>query len=245
MPIRITVFRRISISKETYKDLKLYLEYELAPFPLALFSEGGITKSTKSALYTLFNTTTKDVRVTQFYIVFGGGLLLHKVILQIDARLLTICESYIHFITKNYHGRRCTVVFDGYCSSTSSTKLAEQQRRYRLSKSADIHSTEDTEINIKQEDFLSNKFNEIRVINMLKVKLEDNGIKTLQAESDADVLIVDTALEMSETTSVGNVGEDVDLIVLLMAKPDAHKDIIFIKPGRGKIIDSFFSSQDL
>jgi hypothetical protein len=80
---------------------------------------------------------------------------------------------------------------------------------------------------------------------MLKVKLEDKGIRTLQAESDADVLIVDTAVEMSETTAVGIVGEDVDLIVLLMAKADAHKDIIFIKPGRGKIRDSFFSSQEL
>lgn len=239
------LFRRISISKNTNEDLKLYLEYELAPFPLALFSEGGMRKSTKSALYKLFNTTTKDVRVAQLYIIFDGGLLLHKIIWQKGAKILTICDSYINFITKNYHGRGCTVVFDGYSSSTLSTKLAEQQRRYRLSKSADICFTEDTEINVKQEDFLSNKFNKIRLINMLKVKLENNGIKTLQAESDADVLIVDTAVEMSETTSVGIVGEDVDLIVLLMAKADAHKDIIFIKPGRGKIRDSFFSSQDL
>ena len=80
---------------------------------------------------------------------------------------------------------------------------------------------------------------------MLKVKLEDNGIRTLQAESDADVLIVDTAVEMSETTAVGIVGEDVDLIVLFMAKADAHKYIIFIKPGRGKTNDSLFSSQEL
>jgi len=53
---------------------------------------------------------------------------------------------------------------------------------------------------------------------MLKVELEDNGIRTLQAESDEDVLIVDMAVEMSETTAVCIVGEDVDLIVLLMAK---------------------------
>lgn len=76
---------------------------------------------------------------------------------------------------------------------------------------------------------------------MLKVKLEDNGIRTLEAESDANVLIV----EMSETAAVGNVGENVDLIVLLMAKADAHNDSIFIKPGRGKTRDSLFSAQKL
>jgi len=80
---------------------------------------------------------------------------------------------------------------------------------------------------------------------MLKVKLEDNGIRTLQAESDADVVIVNTAVEMSETTAVCILGEDVDLIVLLMAKADAYKDIIFIKSRRGKMRDSLFSSREL
>lgn len=41
---------------------------------------------------------------------------------------------------------------------------------------------------------------------MLKVKLGGNGIRTLQAESDADVLIADTVMEISETTAVGIVG---------------------------------------
>ncbi|CAG9822796.1 unnamed protein product [Phaedon cochleariae] len=45
--------------------------------------------------------------------------------------------------------------------------------------------------------------------------------------------------------AVGIVGEDVDLIVLLMAEADAHNGIIFIKPGRRETRDSFFSSQEL
>lgn len=98
-------------------------------------------------------------------------------------------------------------MFDGYCSSTSITKVAEQQRSYRLSKSTDMHFTKYTEINVKQEDFLSNKYNKSSLINTLKVKLEDNGIRTLQVESDVDVLIVNKAVEMSETTAVGIVGE--------------------------------------
>jgi len=71
------LFQRISISKKTDEDLKLYMEYELAPFPLALFSESGMRKSTKSALYKLFNTTTKDVHVAQIHIVFDRILHLY------------------------------------------------------------------------------------------------------------------------------------------------------------------------
>lgn len=60
--------------------------------------------------------------------------------------------------------------------------------------------------------------------------LEDNRIKTLQAES--------------ETTAVGSMGGDVDFIVLSIAKADMHKNIIFIKYVYGKITSSF-SSQEL
>lgn len=60
---------------------------------------------------------------------------------------------------------------------------------------------------------------------MLKVKLQDDGIRTLHADSDADVLI---------TTTVGIVSEAVYFLVLLMYKAYVHKDIIFIKPGHGK-----------
>lgn len=136
-------------------------------------------------------------------------------------------------------------MFDGYTSSSSSTKVAEQQRRYRLSKSADIHFNQETVITVKQEDFLSNVYNKSRLINMLKVTLQAHGVRTLQAQNDADVLIVDTAVELSHTTAVAVIGEDVDLIVLLMAKTPGDQDIIFVKPGRGNIKPSLFSTQEL
>lgn len=66
-------------------------------------------------------------------------------------------------------------------------------------KSVDIRFTEDKKIF---------KVRKSRLINMLNVKLEDSGIGTFQAESDAVVLIVNTAEEMSETTSVGILGKD-------------------------------------
>lgn len=57
-------------------------------------------------------------------------------------------------------------------------------------------------------------------------KLGEDRIRTLQTDSDEVVLIKNTAVEMLETVDVGVVGEDIILIVLLMAKADAHKDVI-------------------
>lgn len=56
---------------------------------------------------------------------------------------------------------------------------------------------------------------------MLKEKPEHNGIMTIYSESDEDVLIVDTAVEISVTTVVSIVGEDVEFIILLMVEADA------------------------
>lgn len=79
---------------------------------------------------------------------------------------------------------------------------------------------------------------------MLKVTLQAHGIRTLQARNVADVLIVDMAMELSHTTAVAVIGEDVDLIVLLMAKTPSDQNIIF-KPGRGNIKPTLFSTQGL
>lgn len=57
-------------------------------------------------------------------------------------------------------------------------------------------------------------------------KLGEDRIRTLQTDSDEVVLIKNIAVEMLETVDVGVVGEYINLIVLLMAKADAHKDII-------------------
>jgi hypothetical protein len=46
-----------------------------------------------------------------------------------------------------------------------------------------------------QETFLSNRFNKNRLICTLMKKLENVNIKSRQAKDDADVLIIETAIE--------------------------------------------------
>uniref|UniRef100_A0A8D8XVK0 Uncharacterized protein n=1 Tax=Cacopsylla melanoneura TaxID=428564 RepID=A0A8D8XVK0_9HEMI len=77
------LFQRISINE----DLVEFLNYEMAPFPLASFNENGMRKTVMSVLYTLFEPTEKTVTQSEHAIVVDGGFLLHKVVWQRDTHL--------------------------------------------------------------------------------------------------------------------------------------------------------------
>ena len=124
----LMIFQRISISKQTDEDLKTYMKYELAPFPLSLFDENGMRKTRKAALY-VFEVSMTEIDFCDFDIVVDGGFLLHKVVWPKDSNISTICQCYIKYIRKHYLGKSCTVVFDGYSSIECSTKRAEHSRR--------------------------------------------------------------------------------------------------------------------
>ncbi|KAJ8881582.1 hypothetical protein PR048_018066 [Dryococelus australis] len=55
------LFQRIYTSIKTDNDLRMYLEYGLAPLPLALFSESGMRKTKKSGMCTLFSYNKKGL----------------------------------------------------------------------------------------------------------------------------------------------------------------------------------------
>ncbi|KAG5877242.1 hypothetical protein JTB14_019620 [Gonioctena quinquepunctata] len=126
-----------------------------------------------------------------------------------------------------------------------STKAAEQSQRYRLRRCVDINISLESEIKVKQEDFPPNLNNKSQLMNLLMMQLQKNGMKTLQASSEADVDIVKTAINKTQNSSVGVIGQDVDLAVLLVAKTQTNRDILLVKPGRGKVKRSVYSSQQL
>lgn len=66
----------------------------------------------------------------------------------------------------------------------------------------------------------------------------------IQAFEDADVLVINTAFSKSpKHDNVFVVGEDIDLLVLLNALPSSSKhNVFFLKSGRGKATDVFYSS---
>ena len=86
-----------------------------------------------------------------------------------------------------------------------------------------------------QQQFLVDTHNKSRFILMLCEKFTAANILVKQADNDADVLIIETAIEQSNTTNTTIVvGEDVDLLVLLTARTPIDTIIYFLKPGKAQ-----------
>ena len=66
----------------------------------------------------------------------------------------------------------------------------------------------------KKERFLANSKNKQKFIHLLSDRLRMAGIETLHAQADADLLIVQTAIESARILETVLVGEDTDLLVL-------------------------------
>lgn len=81
----------------------------------------------------------------------------------------------------------------------------------------------------KKEHFLSNCENMQRFIDMLSSKLQEHGKKTLHSESDADLLIVQTAVDSVANSATMVAGEDTDLFVLLWLHADVRSQPLFFK----------------
>ena len=85
----------------------------------------------------------------------------------------------------------------------------------------------------KKTDFLANKENKQRFIDLLSDKLECHGCQTDHAKSDADLLIVQTAIaaaasQPNNTTVL--VAEDTDILILLCFHTQTNMKNIYLKP---------------
>ncbi|KAJ8879752.1 hypothetical protein PR048_020360 [Dryococelus australis] len=80
---------------------------------------------------------------------------------------------------------------------------------------------------------------------MVMDKFESVNITTKQARDDADILIIETALEKSITNSTALVGEYIEMLVLLIARNPPDKQFYFLKPGKGKLETKIYSSASI
>lgn len=131
--------------------------------------------------------------------VFDVGSLLHRIPWKKGENLSNIIQTYIPYVHK--HFPFATVVFDGYPERPTSAHV----RRTR-------------EINPLKVDFSEEmpcKINNQRFINMLAKRLIENSYTVVHASDDADVKIVQTAVEYAKSKKVTVIGEETDLLVLL------------------------------
>lgn len=90
--------------------------------------------------------------------------------------------------------------------------------------------------------FLSNPSNKQKFIELLQNDLQKSGCCTINADCDADLLIVQTTLSQGKENNVALIGEDTYLLVLLLHHMDLaeSKEVYFLSDRvnkTGKIWD--------
>jgi len=97
-------------------------------------------------------------------------------------------------------------------------KDATHQRRSHES-GPTVALTHQTVVTLKK-DFLSNKANKQNFLSILGSYFEEAGCSTAHARSDADMLIIQTAIQCLKMVNTVVVGEDTDLLILLLHHAD-------------------------
>jgi len=137
-----------------------------------------------------------------------------------------ICSLYVQYVERRYG--KATVVFDGYENGPSTKDGTHQRRTGTHGPTVNVDGA--MLAKLKKEDFLSNKENKQKFINLLSGKLELSGSTTLHAEGDADLLIVQTAIQSAQSVATVLIGDDTDLLVLLCYHADVTANGLFFKP---------------
>ena len=108
-----------------------------------------------------------------------------------------------------------TIVFDGYREEPS-PKDQENARRANQ-KCHNFSISNDTILTVSQQSFLANSNNKTGLIRLLMLQLEEDGHTVKQAVSDADTMIVGTALHMASAGHYVTVfANDKDIIIMLL-----------------------------
>ena len=134
-------------------DVPDLLKFELAHFPMSLFTDNGYLRdSNKAALATfiLDNYKLCDVQPNfndgSWTIVLDGGLLLHKMPWSVGATFHTILTSYVKYVNKL--GDHVVVVFDGYANSNTKDHC---HRRRNPVQATEINFSADRTFSVKKQ----------------------------------------------------------------------------------------------
>ena len=205
-------------------------KYELCSYPPALFDSTLLLRQAHKpvlagAIWTLLTHDAPGI-TGQVHYVLDGGALVQRIPWARGSSYKGICTQYTEYVTKKYG--QATVVFDGY--DGTSTKDTTHQRRTRGNAGATVTFDEDMQVTMKKEQFLANKTNKQRFINMLSTKLRAQNCQTYHAAGDADLLIVQKAVESAATTDTVLIGDDTDLLILLIYHTNLKSCDLFFQP---------------
>ncbi|XP_013394769.1 uncharacterized protein LOC106162148 [Lingula anatina] len=211
-------------------DSSSIMNYELCTFPPALFaSRVALRTSNKATLAQAMWSDGLDNPGPQGDInyILDGGALLHRIPWTFGITWNDIAHQYVTYVLRRY--KRAVVVFDGYLYGPS-TKDSTHLRRSNSIMSTAVMFTGEMKLQSRKEEFLANKENKQRFIKFLGDKLERAGVEVIQAAGDADLSIAKAAVASSDKCDTILVGDDTDLLVLLLYHAKDMEFNIFFKP---------------
>ena len=162
--------------------------------------------------------------------VLDGGSLLHRLPWKKGDSYYAIAESYGDFTVRNYG--QATVVFDGYGEGPSIKDNTHLRRGKNLHPV--ISFTAETEFSGKKEDFLSCDKNKADMIALISTALTKRRCHVIQSPGDADVDIVKATVEQSRHFTTTLVGEDTDLLILLLHFTRTDNETIYFRSDANK-----------
>ncbi|XP_031562783.1 uncharacterized protein LOC116298445 [Actinia tenebrosa] len=93
-----------------------------------------------------------------------------------------------------------------------------------------VHFELDMVISSNKQEFLTNKDNKIKFIDLFANRLQVAGCSVKHATEDADLLITQTAVESASEKTTALISEDTDLLILLYYHADLDAHDLFFMP---------------
>ena len=226
----LLLFQRLTTVMQSSDDLESAFKHELCSYSSALFDSSLLLcEADKPALADAIWKTCEceapaDISEDGIQYVLDGGELLQRIPWSHNFIYGDICHQYTEYVARKY--KNAIVVFDGYESTNTKDMTHQWWSKGKAGATVTVASNMTT--TMKKEQFLANRKNKQQFIFMLSRELEKNNCKTYHASGDADLLIVQIAVQSASTSNTVLVGDDTDLIVLLCyhAKLESH-DLFF------------------
>jgi hypothetical protein len=159
--------------------------------------------------------------------ILDGGSLLHRIVWPSFITYGHICQLYCTYVQRKY-GTDSYIGFDGY--PKLSTKANTHWRRKSSKSSVPVQFSKEMVLPMTKEVFMSNKINTTCFTGLLGETLSAIGCKIFNGPGDADLLIIQTVIEVARQKNVGVHGGDTDLLVLILFHINNDSKSVFFLP---------------
>ena len=194
----------ISMIGQSFDDFVFCKAAQAVPLGAKTFMKGNGEAVLADTIWKALKSEQKQPSDNVQYILDGGALL-HHLPWPRGSTYDSLCDQYVRYVTQKYGA--AIIVFDGYREEPT-TKDATHLRSSTCT-GLNVHFTGRRVVQSKKEFFLQNPINKQRFVHHVIQKLQMAGCRR-------DLLIVQTAIALARQQQTVLIGDDTDVLVLLL-----------------------------